>query len=81
MSHKYRSIANMRCEAKRIYHQRRYINKLEKDIKALKDNWEFLRKHFNFLYLNSSEGTQEFLEDILLIMKELEEGGSHVNRK
>lgn len=81
MSHRDRSIANMRCEAKRIYNQRRYINKLEKDIKELKYNWEFLRKHFNFLYLNSSEGTQEFLEDILLLMKELEKGGSHVTRK
>lgn len=32
MSHRDRSIANMRCEAKRIYNQRRYINKLEKDL-------------------------------------------------
>lgn len=81
MSHRDRSIANMRCEAKRIYNQRRYINKLEKDNKQLKDNWEFLRKHFNFLYLNSSSGTQEFLEDILLLMRDLEKGGSHVTRK
>lgn len=35
MSHRDRSIANMRCEAKRIYNQRRYINKLEKDKKDL----------------------------------------------
>ena len=37
MSHRDRSIANMRCEAKRIYHQRRYINKLEKDKKDLQE--------------------------------------------
>ena len=35
MSHIDRSIANMRCEAKRIYNQRMYINKLEKDKKDL----------------------------------------------
>ncbi len=35
MSHRDRSISNMRCEAKRIYNQRRYINKLEKDKKEL----------------------------------------------
>ena len=35
MSHRDRSIANTRCEAKRIYNQRRYINKLEKDKKDL----------------------------------------------
>ena len=37
MSHRDRSIANMRCEAKRIYNQRRYINKLERDKKILQD--------------------------------------------
>ena len=37
MSHRDRSIANMRCEAKRIYNQRRYINKLEKDKKELEE--------------------------------------------
>ena len=35
MSHRDKSIVNMRCEAKRIYNQRRYINKLEKDKKDL----------------------------------------------
>ncbi len=37
MSHRDRSIANMRCEAKRIYNQRRYINKIEKENKQLKE--------------------------------------------
>lgn len=35
MSHKDRSIANMRQEAKRIYHQRREINRLQKALKNL----------------------------------------------
>lgn len=35
MSHRDRSIANTRCEAKRIYHQRKHINRIEKDKKEL----------------------------------------------
>ena len=37
MSHRDRSINNMRCEAKRIYNQRRYINKLEQENTELKE--------------------------------------------
>lgn len=36
MSHKSRSIANTRSEAKRIYHQRRIIKKLSKRDEKLK---------------------------------------------
>lgn len=39
MSHKDRSIANMRCEAKKIYYQRREINRLVSEINALKEQY------------------------------------------
>ena len=43
MSHKDRSIANMRCEAKKIYHQRREINRLEARNKELEDKINHLK--------------------------------------
>ena len=43
MSHKDRSIANMRCEAKKIYHQRREINRLDTRNKELEDKIKYLK--------------------------------------
>lgn len=43
MSHKDRSIANMRCEAKKIYYQRREINRLETRNKELEDKINYLK--------------------------------------
>ena len=47
MSHRDRSIANMRCEAKRIYNQRRYINKLEKDKEKLQQQNQKYKEVFD----------------------------------
>jgi hypothetical protein len=44
MSHKDRSIANMRQEAKRIYHQRREIKRLQQEIVQLKEALENLEE-------------------------------------
>lgn len=49
MSHKDRSIANMRCEAKKIYHQRREINRLVSENNTLKEKIEYLENDVNCL--------------------------------
>ena len=64
MSHRDRSIANMRCEAKRIYNQRRYINKLEKDKKELQQRID-----------NTTEYIQELLGYVVERKKEI---GNHI---
>lgn len=83
MSHRDRSIANTRCEAKRIYHQRKHINRIEKDKKELQqridkeiENWNILKRHFEFLKINTTGGTKEFMEEILEIMNALEGGNN-----
>lgn len=87
MSHRDRSIANMRCEAKRIYNQRRYINKLEKDKKELQQridkaigNWNTLKRYFEFLKINTTGGNKEFMEDILKLMNILEGDNNEKNK-
>ena len=77
MSHRDRSINNMRCEAKRIYNQRRYINKLEQENKKIKDNWNNLKEGLRSLY-DFDEGVVskdylECVEDTLDKMQEIEE--------
>lgn len=44
MSHKSKSINNSRCEAKRIYNQRRYIKKLEEKINVIEVENKKLKK-------------------------------------
>jgi hypothetical protein len=83
MSHRDRSIANMRCEAKRIYHQRRYINKLEKDKKDLQQRI-YIAEECIKTFLCSEEyilvdGTA--IADNYAAVLEILKGGSHVNRE
>lgn len=51
MSHKDRSIANMRCEAKKIYYQRQEIKRLETQLNvykaAIKEISEFVENLWN----------------------------------
>lgn len=68
--------------------QRKYIRKLLYDLdiadncskdlyfenKQLKDNWNKLKEHFEFLKINSTGGNREFMEDIVSLMQELERG-------
>lgn len=52
ISHKDRSVANSRCEARKIYNQRRYINKLQQeleDYKSLVENLKELDLYESFL--------------------------------
>jgi hypothetical protein len=63
MSHRDRSIANMRCEAKRIYNQRRYINKLERQIsKAIELNKQIKSFVYNEMVDRCVPGSTELYE-------------------
>lgn len=66
MSHRDRSIANMRCEAKRIYNQRRYINKLERQIsKAI----EYMKYNATSNYFDEEKNMFRREIDLLEILK------------
>lgn len=71
MSHKDRSIANSRTEAKRIYHQRREINKLQQEIEHLKETITNIRNYCN-LYTRLSA------EDILKIIDEVKNNEKNI---
>ena len=79
MSHRDRSIANMRCEAKRIYNQRRYINKLEKDKKELQQRLDKIEECIkNFLcteeYINvDGKAIADNYEELLKIIGDNDE--------
>lgn len=69
MSHRDRSIANTRCEAKRIYHQRRYINKLEGQIsKAIELNKQIKSFVYNEMVDRCVPGSTELYD---LVREEL----------
>lgn len=76
MSHRDRSVANMRCEAKRIYNQRRYINKLERQIsKAIELNKQIKSFVYNEMVDNCVPGSTELYELVREELKVL--GGSN----
>ncbi len=78
MSHKDRSIANMRCEAKRIYNQRRYINKLERQIsKAIEINKQIKSFVYNEMVDRCVPGSTELYE---LVNEEIKVLGGENNR-
>lgn len=46
----------------------------KKNIRILEDNWNKLKEHFKFLKINSTGCNKEFMEDIILLIQELEQG-------
>lgn len=78
MSHRDRSIANTRCEAKRIYNQRRIIKKLTKELKLN----EYIVTELRFWLLEKDGmSASSIYEDVLNKMKELKEHYENVIEK
>lgn len=50
-----------------------YIKSKDKEIERLNNIINELEKHFVFLKMNSTGGNKEFMEDILLFIKELKD--------
>jgi hypothetical protein len=78
MSHRDRSVAYMRSEAKRIYNQRRLIKKLTKELKLN----EYIVTELRFWLLEKDGMSASYIyEDVLDKMKELKEHYENVIEK
>lgn len=78
MSHRDRSIAYMRSEAKRIYNQRRLIKKLTRELKLN----EYIVTELRFWLLEKDGmSASSIYEDVLDKMKELKEHYENVIEK
>lgn len=55
-----------------------YIQNLEQRIDKLIENWNILKRHFEFLKINTTGGNKEFMEEILEMMNILD-GGENNN--
>lgn len=78
MSHRDRSIAYMRSEAKRIYNQRRLIKKLTRELKLN----EYIVTELRFWLLEKDGmSASSIYEDVLDKMKELKEHYENIIEK
>lgn len=50
------------------------IESLQKRIDKLIENWNILKRHFEFLKINTTGGNKEFMEEILEMMNILDGG-------
>lgn len=55
-----------------VYEQ--LIEQLQQKIDKTIENWNILKRHFEFLKINTTGGNKEFMEDILGIMNTLDGG-------
>lgn len=54
------------------------IKELQQRIDKAIGNWNTLKRHFEFLKINTTGGNKEFMEDILEIMNTLEGGNDEI---